>query len=464
MRKRCASIRLNSRREISLYYGTATPVSLESKMGLRVSDKEKNAFQIPKGFDSGYFDLRKVKDAEAKRRLTIVSHKLTNLLKMCENVLAEKEGISSPKELLGYIPDGERLVKRKSLNFGSWVDMVIGGKCGDPNNPTSGTYHEYENLKRKLEQWNGGAILERRVCEIRNIDFEAFGRWVNSSDGLNGRNYINLMKCFKHVMMEACRNGKQTGCVEAVNKPTFAFKSPENLKSRYCGMKGGNGKMNIIAIYRQDKMSGAFTKEQAEWLKKVDISAVDASNRKGVPLAEPMKSVLFDIILFGLETGMRPVDLIRISKDNINEEMDSLFYFPQKKIRMMNEGGEGFEKHIVRVRFNDITRRIYMRYKEATDNEFLFPVTCNVYKNGIYNYSSINKVETDLNKLLRAICADMPNLTFIPSMYTLRRTHITLLEQLSVSRAERRKIYQDIAAVNGTSEDMLDKHYIKDVL
>lgn len=129
---------------------------------------------------------------------------------------------------------------------------------------------------------------------------------------------------------------------------------------------------------------------------------------------------------------------------------------PVKKNRFNNKTDDERKAQLANVPFYGDMKRIYKKYADASDNDFVFPVNCNVIKGGAYDYARINHEEANINSVLKAI-GGLLEVDFKVTLYTIRRSAITWL----IDVAKMPSI--SVARLSGTSILRIERTYHKDV-
>lgn len=449
------SLKLNGRKQISLFIkGNTASVNLESVLDL--GQYEPHHFHkvsiVPTS--NGYKadnDTCLVPPSTAKNKTIKHYSKLNDAINKfvteCVRVLDSLDDdvyLEKPKQLLNLTSYGTP-EQKQVITFEQWIRRVIDlYKYNNPNNnPEARTYLLFVNVLNKVKAWDNGKYLNTPITKIDNNTFEAFGNWINNE--LKGRGYANLMKNFKRIIMLAIENGDETGCT-ADNKPTFNFKK-----------NGAKTSKSNTELY-EEECANAFTCEQIKRIKTLSLDSVNVLDRHNKPMTEERKQIYLDMIKFAIHSAMRPVDLIRLTKSSVRKEKDKWYitYMPVKKNRFNNKTDDERKAQLANVPFYGDMKRIYKKYADASDNDFVFPVNCNVIKGGAYDYARINHEEANINSVLKAI-GGLLEVDFKVTLYTIRRSAITWL----IDVAKMPSI--SVARLSGTSILRIERTYHKDV-
>lgn len=449
------SLKLNGRKQISLFIkGNTASVNLESVLDL--SQYEPQHFQKVSinPTASGYKadnDTCLTPPPTAKNKTikhySKLNDAINNFVSECISVLnslGDDVCLEKPKQFLNLTSYGTP-EQKKVITFEQWIKRVIDlYKYNNPNNnPEAKTYVVFVNVLNKIRAWNNGKYLNTPITEINNNTFEAFGKWINQE--LKGKGYANLMKNFKRVVMLAIEKGEETGCTIA-NKPTYNFKKN--------GVKTNKSNTELY----EEECANAFTTEQIERIKTLSLDSINVLDRHNKPMTEERKQIYLDMIKFAIHSAMRPIDLIRFTKSSVRKEKDKSFitYMPGKKNRYNNKTDDERKAQLANVPFYGDMERIYNKYADVSDNDFVFPVNCNIIKNGAYDYARINHEEANINSVLKAI-GNLLEVDFKVTLYTIRRSAITWL----IDVAKMPSI--SVARLSGTSIQRIERTYYKDV-
>lgn len=449
------SLKLNGRKQISLFIkGNTASVNLESVLDLGQYEPQHfhkvSIFPTSNGYKADN-DTCLVPPSTAKNKTIKHYSKLNDAINKfvteCVRVLDSLDDdvyLEKPKQLLNLTSYGTP-EQKQVITFEQWIKRVIDlYKYNNPNNnPEARTYLLFVNVLNKVKAWDNGKYLNTPITKIDNNTFEAFGNWINNE--LKGRGYANLMKNFKRIIMLAIENGDETGCT-ADNKPTFNFKK-----------NGAKTSKSNTELY-EEECANAFTCEQIKRIKTLSLDSVNVLDRHNKPMTEERKQIYLDMIKFAIHSAMRPVDLIRLTKSSVRKEKDKWYitYMPVKKNRFNNKTDDERKAQLANVPFYGDMKRIYKKYADVSDNDFVFPVNCNVIKGGAYDYARINHEEANINSVLKAI-GELLEVDFKVTLYTIRRSAITWL----IDVAKMPSI--SVARLSGTSILRIERTYHKDV-
>lgn len=471
------NIRLNGRKQISLYYGNSTPFVLEGKvitppyviptkgiketanyLGISLNDVKhsiENVFSCKQFFDRA--KCGSIADTNNK--------KLGDFLTKCNNVIyLYPNKFKNAKEIATFVLNG---CKEESLNptitFADFLDIVINDQNGKEENPESANFKVYITLRNSLKDWEKFNSI---ISDLHQSDYNDLSTYLKNRKGKNGKkgaNWERMMQCYRAVINAAISDNynKITGC----NDTNFITLDKQNKKTQF---KQRSNK-TYIELYNERQLEGALTFAQVEAFKKIDpttlcikVPSTDRNNKKRFNNLDVEKvSLCYDILSFMLYVGgIRPIDAIRIRHDNFDFEHNQIVYLPAKKKRFANDDGE-LIKHLVSVPLNNDITGLFEKYKSADANGFLFPCFCNIENNGKYNYKRINQFEGYMNRVIQSI-GDILGLDFKPTCYTMRKTAITHNVDIEIEKA---KIiaFEKVAKTAGTNPNLLPTTYYKQV-
>ncbi len=465
MTKKC-SVKLNSRKQISLCYGNSTPFVIEGKVINppyvdKAAKKIANYLGVEQTGNCNISEIFKAKTYFNPLCCGNIAHKnnnkLVEFLNLCNGAILV-HNFQTAKEIATFVLGG---CKEESLNpsitLSEFVDMVIENEKGKEENPTSMNYQVYKALKNSLKNWNK---YNCQISKLYQSDFDELSTYLKNRTGKNGKkgaNWERLMQCYRAVINKAINQyNKVTGC----NESNFIKLNKQNPNTQF---KQRTGK-TLIELYNEKHLTGAMTKEQTELFKNINPSELIVRMRTRhngktyyYTLDTEKVCLCYDILSFMLYTGgTRPIDAIRMKYDNIDLKHNLIVYLPNKKNRFANDDDE-LTKHITSVPLNESALKIIRKYKPI--NGYIFPCSCNI--KDTKDYHTINKFITYMNAVIKTI-GEQIGLDFVPTNYTIRKTAITLnVDEIS----ERAKVIamQETAKLAGTSLFQVQNTYYKKV-
>lgn len=355
---------------------------------------------------------------------------LVELENQC-NALLENPQITTPQQFIDALRTG--VAPKDVVTLGDFINSLIDEmRNGTNNKRPSKNYQVYINLLHKLER--EGNIINVPLADVNNKHFIAFSDFVLSLSDDEGRtNYYNLMKLFKQVHTKAYD--------KELNNYVLRFKYAQYAPVR--------------ADEDEEKRT-PLTLEQYNQFVNLDLSKV---NQSGVNV-EFYKSLYHNFCVFLYEMKLRPVDALKLHTDNI-VTVNGKQYFKYVAEKKKNST----EKD--KVTYAPITPKaleIINQYKGKSSKGYIFPFSLNEYDWDYNNATSWNKWN---NRKQRAI--DMVNqwlkkvaiilgVNFPLVCYTFR--HSTLSHACMADGAN----WGRIALEAATSIDMLQKHYVSNVI
>lgn len=303
---------------------------------------------------------------------------------------------------------------------------------GTNNKRPSKNYQVYINLLHKLEK--EGNIINSPLADVCNKDFIAFSNFLLSLSDDEGRtNYYNLMKLFKQVHTKAYD--------EELNNNTLRFKYAQHAP---------------VKSDEDEEKRPSLTLEQYAQFVNLDLSKV---NQSGVNV-EFYKSLYHNFCVFLYEMKMRPVDVLKVHSSNIVTVKGRQYikYVAEKKKNSTEKD---------KVTYAPITPKaleIINQYKGQSSKGYLFPFSLNEYDWDYNNATSWNKWNNRKQRAIEMVnqwlkkVAVLLGVNFPLVCYTFR--HSTLSHACMADGAN----WGRIALESATSIEMLQKHYVSNVI
>lgn len=436
-----ARISLNSRKQVSLFVGKSTPVNLNPYLELsNYSIEHFRLFQFSANSDVSehiFFEPTKAKES---KRYAMYDEALRNFVEECIKILNENT-TTTAKELFNLTSYGEHK-ETVSMTFGEWLQRVIDlYRYDNPHaNNKANTWRTYDVVRRKCELWDNGAILQKKVCDVVNADFEAFGKWIEKD--LRGANYRNLMKNFASVIHKAIEASKETGCTEEYNKLDYSLATKKVIRYDKDGKP------------IQYKEKTCLTTEQIKRIWDFNVDDVLIKDRNKCVMSLEKKQMYLDIIKFVLHTGMRPIDLLLLRKDEVKDFYGKrcIVYFPNKKDYLKNDRPENVPKQIGAMQLWGEMEKIIDKYSAMSDSnfEYVFPIDANKKP---YLYSRYNHTEAQINLVLKAVIKTLGINGDDVTLYNCRHSVASMLANQGMPISA-------LAKQLATSEIMLHNYYI----
>lgn len=464
--KKC-SVKLNSRKQICLCFGNSTPFCIEGKavdFTNFSSEERKKLSDLCLPTLTQYFHAKTYFDENIPPTLR---HKwnlqLSKFVEDCNKALSKFPELQTKKakDIALFVLGG---CKSESLNakitFADFLDIIINDQKGKEENPESANFQVYITLKNSLKNWEKFNYI---ISDLHQADYYELSNYLKNRIGKNGKkgaNWERMMQCYRAVINAAIstRYNNITGC-NVDNYITFD-KKDEQLQFKQRSEK------SIVELYNEKNNKDALTFEQVEAFKAIDPSTLIIS----IPTRHNGKSytytinndivcLCYDICTLMLATnGMRTKDVIRIKKELFDLENKRIIYLPHKLNRYSNDDRD-IQNHSTPVRFNADIIRIFEKYKNSTNTDFLFPCKCNVCDGGKWNPSRYEDTKGCMNALLKEI-GKMLNLNFKLTTYVLRKTAITCNADMIYKELKERAI-EEAAKMAGTSKKYGQKNYYK---
>lgn len=348
---------------------------------------------------------------------------------LCDELLTNAQ-ITTPLQFVDALKKG--VAPKDVETLGDFLNSLIDEMRNGTNKKLpSRNYQVYRNLLHKLEQ--EGALINRPIGEIDNKCFIQFHNFLFSlSADEGGNNYENLMKLFKQVHTKAFNREK--------NNNVLRF----------------NYKDNAPTVETTEKRQ-PLTMEQYKRFAELDLSAIPQS---GVNV-EFYKELYHDFCLFLYETKCRPVDAIRAHSTNIVtvKGRKCFKYTPEKK-----KNTKGQKDVIVTAPLSDKALQIIAKYEGKSGKGYVFPFSMNEYDwdfKDAKSWNNWNNRKTRalemVNKWLKKV-QEVLKVGFTMTLYTFRHTTLT-----HACHAKGANVLQ-IALEAGTSVEMLQKHYVSNVI
>ena len=331
--------------------------------------------------------------------------------------------------------DGSRTVKKETL--GDFLIKMIGQQkdcTGFHFGLPSSTYQQYLNLLRKLEL--EGELINVPIEDIDTAHCKQFSNFIIGD--LDGVNYRNLIKYFKAVHNRAVEQGKN-------NHPIV-----------FSGVKGAKNAKKKTDERREGIR--ALTKKQLEAFEQYDLSQLlgHFTPKKALESYE----IYRDFAVFMYELKLRPIDTVKMKYENIfvdEEGVDFIEYVPEKKKNCVDCNGDPVPP--VQCPMTDKAVEIALKYRGRSSQGYIFPFALNEY---VWDYSDpvqyrkhyrkwntlLEQINTFLHLLEEPL--NFPGLT----LYMFRHTAFT------IACKEMKESVLEIAAMGGTSVEMLEHHYV----
>jgi integrase len=353
---------------------------------------------------------------------------LDSLRAQCEQLQANPR-ITTPQQFIEALRSG--MAPNPVLTLREYLTTLIDKmKNGMNNKRPSRNYQVYVNLLHKLER--EGNIIDTPLEEVSNKHFKAFGDFILSLSDKEGRsNYYNLMKLFKQVHTKAYN--------EELNDNILRYKYADEAP-----------------IKDDEEKRPSLTREQYQQFVNLDLSKVTQRGAR----SEFYKSLYHNFCIFLYEMKMRPVDVLKIKASDIVtvNKKQYIRYIAEKKKN---------SKERDKITYAPITSKaqeIINQYQGQSSKGYVFPFALNDYdwnlndakswnQWNIRKQSAIEKINRWLKKIAVILGIDFPLVC-----YTFR--HTTLSHACMVENAN----WGQIALEAATSIDMLQKHYVSNVV
>ncbi len=462
--KKC-SVKLNSRKQICLYYANSTPFVIEGKVieppYVESTTPIKKVAKYLGVEPTGNYNIEKVFKAKTYFNPIYCGKvayknniKISEFLNLCNASLLTHPNFQTAKEIATFVLGG---CKEESLNpsitLSEFIDIIINDQRGKAENPTSMNFQVYITLKNSIKDWNK---FNSQISKLHQSDFDELSTYLKNRKGKNGKkgaNWERMMQCYRAVINRAINQyNKVTGCNEN-NSIKFSKQNPNTQ------FKQRTGK-SLIELYNEKNVNGAMTKDQVKLFESINPRVLDVkieNGKRSFKLCADKVCLCYDILSFMLYTGgTRPIDAIRMKYNNLDIERNQIIYLPIKKNRFANDDNE-LKKHLTALPLNESAKSIIDKYKPV--NGYIFPCDCNIKDTG--DYAPINKCITYMNAVIKTIGKQI-GLDFIPTTYTMRKTAITLnVDEISA----RAKVIamEEAAKLAGTSLFQVKDTYYKQV-
>lgn len=399
-----ASLRLNSRKKISLSYGNnSTLAPIESILDLKPFNKED--FKPISKQRSVYFITGK--NAVSNNKV------LSDFINKCEEIISNNQSLATPREIINaYLNNGFK--QKIVITFDMFINDVINTLRYEVE---KSTYKKYVTVRNNVKEY-APALSNKPISQITNKDFIALGDVV-TQQAPNA--YTETMKFFKATINKAKEkelNNEVLSYNWKKNTPVSTAKRPHHY-------------INDITHVLNFDITSLNTK---------------VSVKTG--------ELYLDIAKFLYYSASRPIDVIEFRTTSIIEKdgVKCWQYTPRKKDRNVYTSKIP-EKALVPI--SPKLQAIINKYTGTTGNEYLFPIPCNMnreHKAKEHIYNSAFRFEGDINKFLKDIGKAL-NLDFDLSLYDFRHTRTTDLCKKGVNIAA-------IAKTAGTSIQQLNNVYI----
>lgn len=358
------------------------------------------------------------KDAVYNNRL------LTKMMKEYQTAL-KQGGFDTPGELKSFVETGERVVKSqpKQITLGEYLKELIHDMKHEKNRMPSKNYQNYITLLHKLEDER--KIIKTPLNEVDDTHFIAFGKYVLWE--LKGKNYLGLMKMF-HTTIVKARRSKMT---DKVLDYPYRNDAPKDIEKAWKKAKDG---IDIL------------TCKQLQKFKEMDLLTV--VDKRDVDYAEMYR----DFCIFMYEMKMRPCDLIKLHKNDIDKKTNTLCYWATKKKNYTKQ-----ETAIVRPVLTKVAKDLIKKYANQSSKGYVFPFALNEYDWDFRDNVSFNKWYNrcqaqlyTINRFLKKVAEKLKvdKLT----LYTFRHSAFTH----AILNGEN---LMKLAKEGGTSIDMFQRHY-----
>lgn len=352
---------------------------------------------------------------------------LDTVCNLCDELLANSL-ITTPQQFLDALELG--VAPNDVLTLGGFLSQLIDEMRNVTNKRPSRNYQTYINLLHKLER--EGELINVPLRDINNSHFIQFSNYLLSlADDEGKSNYCNLMKYFKQVHKKAFER--------ELNDNALRFKYTDNAP-----------------LTDDVEKLPSLTLEQYAQFCELDLSTIPQS---GVN-ADFYKELYHDVCMFLYELHTRPVDFIRAHTDNIVTVNGRKYYkyVPEKKKNYKERD------KVVYAPLSEKALQIIAKYKGKSSKGYIFPFSLNEYDWDYTNAQSWNKWNNRKNRALEMVrvwlkkVQKVLQLDFDLTLYTFRRSALT-----HACMAENANLMQ-IALSGGTSVDMLQKHYVSNIV
>lgn len=352
---------------------------------------------------------------------------LDTVCDLCDELLANSL-ITTPQQFIDALKLG--VAPNDVLTLGGFLSQLIDEMRNVTNKRPSRNYQTYINLLHKLER--EGELIDVPLRDINNSHFIQFSNYLLSlADDEGKSNYCNLMKYFKQVHKKAFER--------ELNDNALRFKYTDNAP-----------------LTDDVEKLPSLTLEQYAQFCELDLSTIPQS---GVN-ADFYKELYHDVCMFLYELNTRPVDFIRAHTDNIVTVNGRKYYkyVPEKKKNYKERD------KVVYTPLSEKALQIIAKYKGKSSKGYIFPFSLNEYDWDYTNAQSWNKWNNRKNRALEMVrvwlkkVQKVLQLDFDLTLYTFRRSALT-----HACMAENANLMQ-IALSGGTSVDMLQKHYVSNII
>lgn len=349
------------------------------------------------------------------------------LLKMMQQyqVALKSDEFDSPAELKRFVETGEKSVieKPKVMTLGDYLKSLIYDMKHEKNRMPSKNYQNYITLLHKLE--SEGKIIKVAINAVDDSHFIAFGKYILLQ--LKGKNYLGLMKMF-HTTLVKARRSKLT---DKVLDYPYRKDAPNDIEKAWKKAKNG---------------IDTITEEQLATFKEMDLLSV--VDKRDVGHAEMYR----DFCVFLYEMKMRPCDVVKLHKNDIDYKTNTLCYWATKKKNYTKQ-----ELAIVRPLLSETAKALIKKYAGKSSKGYVFPLAMNEYDWNFRDDVSFNKWYNrnqaqlyTINQFLKKVAKKLKidKLT----LYTFRHSAFThgILKGANLMQ---------LAKEGGTSIDMFQRHY-----
>lgn len=351
---------------------------------------------------------------------------LEKICALCDELLKDTT-ITTPVQFYNALELGRVPV----TTLGDFLNQLIDEmRNGTNNKRPSRHYQTYRNLLHKLER--EGNLINVPIGEICNSHFIQFSNFILSlADDEGKSNYLNLMKYFKQVHKKAFDR--------ELNDNALRFKYTDN------------------APFADDEEKlPSLTLEQYAQFCELDLSTIPQS---GVN-ADFYKELYHDVCIFLYEVKTRPVDFIHAHTDNIVIVNGKHYY---KYVAEKKKNYKGRDK-VVYAPLSEKALQIIAKYEGKSSKGYIFPFSLNEFDWDYTNAQSWNKWNNRKNRALEMVrvwlkkVQKIMKLEFDLTLYTFRRSALS-----HACMAKNANLMQ-IALNGGTSVNMLQKHYVSNVI
>lgn len=371
------------------------------------------------------------------------------------NSILETCNVKDGKHLKSLYEKGMTISAKKTLTLGEYIALLVEGMKKEGKSSNVELYNTLHNVLNgeckklirtsknvttfKPAKYNGIRLYDTSLCDIANIHFKIFGKWIISER--NGANYKNLMTTFKAV----------------ANKAKQEYDYPIHLDYQW---RKDMPKMNLQALTAEQRYNKkqqdvpALTEREIKAVEGLDVSSlVRNGNKRNIKLAELYKN--FALLMY--YTKSRPADVLSWTEKHNYLEKDGkkmIIYTPHKLRNRV-------ERHVT-VTLNEKAVRIIERYKGQSKGGYLLPlpmnetswdITSDFHKWDIRKKNTESRLNAFLKKVATALRLNVQQLT----LYTLRHSAITHAINSKASAFL-------VAKEAGTSVKMIERHYYNDTI